>query len=162
MQIIPNAVGQSEELLVFWDENPETGIALPRAVQMITGLQWGLGALDHDDCLILYLFSGEQAVELYLPQRLPTTQEQDVDVWDLLWTWNPQVFKIRYGSSPLDRAKEVTVLLPKGEGESVRDRLRDFVKLTDNPSEYGELAGIHGELLARLQTYVSEQETTAE
>ncbi|MCY0876136.1 MAG: hypothetical protein OWT28_07710 [Firmicutes bacterium] len=127
MNIIPSALGESAETLVLWDDCPEIGIALPRSPQLITELQWGAGTLDEGtQCLILYLFFGEDIAEVYLPEVLPTAPEQSVAVWDLLLRRDPEVLKLRYGTSPLARDSEVTLLLPSREGERLADRLRAF------------------------------------
>ena len=151
MQILPDAVGQSDGQIVFWDENPEIGAALPRPVQMISEVQWGAGLLDGEDCLILYLFLGEQALELYLPQTLPTAPAESLDVWALLWAWAPRMLKVRYGRSPADREREVVLLLPEADGERLSDALRAFAERADAGRESGEAALPNGEFLRRLR-----------
>lgn len=154
VQIIPAAVGQSDGAIVFWDDNPDIGMVLPRAVQLISEVQWGTGALDGQDCLVLYLFAGEQSVELYIPERLPTTPVDWLDVWELLCAWSPEVLKIRYGSSPADGNRELTLLLPKEEGEGPLDKLRLFVHKARRERDAGGWRDGNGEMLERLEALV--------
>jgi hypothetical protein len=151
VEVMARAVGQSAGVIVFWDDNPDIGMAWPRAVQMIPEVQWGTGTLDGADCLVLYLFAGDQSLELYVPETLPTTPALWLDVWELLITREPDILKIRYGGSPADGNREVTFLLPKETGESPMDKLRLFAQKADQWPEADSLRGLHGKLLERLQ-----------
>ena len=157
MQIIPVALGQSEGVITLWDDNRDIAMALPRETQFISELQWGAGVLDDDPCLILYLFIGQQTIELYLPEHLPTTPEQQVAVWQTIMQWRPEVLRVRYGESPLARQHEVTFLLPKEEGETAADKLQAFVKqLEASESDREESDDLTTQLLRVLSPYTQE------
>lgn len=129
MQLIPAALGEADDTLVIWDDCPDIGIALPRSTQVIASLEWGAGTLDEgEDCLILYVFFGEDHLEIYLSESLPTAPDMDVAVWSLLLRRDPEVLKVRYGATPAAREQEVTLLLPTREGERMADRLRMFAE----------------------------------
>lgn len=157
MQIIPVALGQSEGVITIWDDNRDIAMALPRETQFISELQWGAGVLDDDPCLILYLFVGQQTIELYLPEHLPTTPEQQVAVWRTIVHWKPEVLRVRYGESPLARQYEVTLLLPKEEGETVADKLQAFVKqLEESESDREDPDDLTTQLLRVMSLYTQE------
>ena len=157
MQIIPVALGQSEGVITLWDDNRDIAMALPRETQFISELQWGAGVLDDDPCLILYLFVGQQTIELYLPEHLPTTPEQQVAVWQTIMQWRPEVLRVRYGESPLARQHEVTFLLPKEEGETAADKLQAFVKqLEASESDREESDDLTTQLLRVMSPYTQE------
>ncbi len=157
MQIIPVALGQSEGVITLWDDNRDIAMALPRETQFISELQWGAGVLDDDPCLILYLFIGQQTIELYLPEHLPTTPEQQVAVWQTIMQWRPEVLRVRYGESPLARQHEVTFLLPKEEGETAADKLQAFVKqLEASESDREESDDLTTQLLRVMSPYTQE------
>ncbi len=158
MQVIPAAVGQSDGLLVFWDDQPELGLLFPRSAEVVADVRFGAGRLDSNDCLILYLFIGEQTVELYLPETLPTRFDQTAAVWVLLCAWDPQALKIRYGETPGDRSKESMLLLPKLEGERLLDRLRQFVAQSKGQAESDVSGDAAPEWIDRLQELLSEIE----
>lgn len=128
MNIIPAALGITQDVLTFWDDCIEIGIALPRTVQLVSEVNFGAGELNETPCLILYLFFGEDTVELYLPEQLPTSPTEHTSVWYTLFSREPDVLKIRYGTHPSEEDKEVTLLLPKAEGERMIERLRLFAK----------------------------------
>jgi len=129
MQLIPAALGEIDDTLVIWDDCPDIGIALPRATQVIASLEWGAGTLDEgEECLILYVFFGEDHLEIYLSESLPTAPDLDVAVWSLLLRRDPEVLKVRYGTTPAAREQEVTLLLPTREGDRLADRLRMFAE----------------------------------
>lgn len=128
MQIIPRALGQTEETLVFWDDLAEIGVALPRPTQVIDEITVGLGVLENAPSLIVYASYGEQTLEVHLPRELPTSLEAQVDVWEVLWKWRPAVMRLRYGESPAQRDREVTLLLPKAPGESLAEKMRDLAR----------------------------------
>lgn len=151
MQIIPNAIGQSSQTLVFWDDDPELGVALPRATQLVSELSWGFGTIQETPCLVLYLFIADQTLEMVLPRMLPTSLDANVDVWRLLIDWHADVLKLRYGNSPVDREREITLLLPTTESENLIDRLRLFTEKYE-----GELVnGVQGAQRELLQTLKS-------
>ncbi len=157
MQIIPVALGQSEGVITLWDDNRDIAMALPRETQFISELQWGAGVLDDDPCLILYLFVGQQTIELYLPEHLPTTPEQQVAVWQTIMQWRPEVLRVRYGESPLAREHEVTFLLPKEAGETVADKLQAFVKqLEESESDREDPDDLTTQLLRVMSLYTQE------
>lgn len=158
MQIIPNAVGQADGVLVFWDESPEFGVAFPRQNQIIHEVRFGAGTLNHEDCLILYMFMGDQSVELYLPQMMETAPETTLDVWQLICKWKPDLLKVRYGSSPIDREKEVTLLLPKRDAEGLIDKLKEFVRLSKPDQGADELVQLHGTMVAALTHMLEDAE----
>ncbi|KUO96961.1 hypothetical protein [Ferroacidibacillus organovorans] len=164
MQVIPAAVGQSDGLLVFWDDQPELGLLFPRSVEVVADVRFGAGRLFDRDCLILYLFIGEQTVEIYLPESLPTRFEQTASVWAFLCAWDPEALKIRYGETPADRSKESMLLLPKLEGERLLDRLRQFVTLTKDKIDEGATTDAYAAgdaapaWVVRLQQLLSELE----
>ena len=128
MQIIPRALGQTEGALVFWDDLAEIGVALPRPTQVIDELSVGLGVLEGAPSLIVYASYGGQTLEVHLPRELPTSVEAAVDVWEVLWKWRPDVLRLRYGESPTQREREVTLLLPKAPGESLAEKMRDLAR----------------------------------
>ena len=157
MQIIPVALGQSEGVITLWDDNRDIAMALPRETQFISELQWGAGVLDDDPCLILYLFIGQQTIELYLPEHLPTTPEQQVAVWQTIMQWRPEVLRVRYGESPLARQHEVTFLLPKEEGETAADKLQAFVKqLEASESDREDSDDLTTQLLRVMSPYTQQ------
>jgi hypothetical protein len=126
MQIIPLAVGQSDGAIVFWEDNAEIGVAWPRTVQVIDEVKWGVGSINQEECLVLYLFSEHQAAEIYLPEVLPTTPSDSIEIWRVLCEWDPDMLKVRYGDTPMKSENEVTFLLPAVEGESLVEKLRTF------------------------------------
>ncbi|PWI56988.1 hypothetical protein [Sulfoacidibacillus thermotolerans] len=150
MQIIPLALGQTDGAITLWDENPELALVFPRPLQFISELAFGLGTLDEQPCLILYLFVAEQAIEVYLPESLPTNPEQEVDVWYTLLTWRPDMLKIRYGNSPLDQEHEVTLLFPKEEEETLAEKLTSFILRTKETLDGNQTQGAVIERLAHL------------
>jgi|GEM_PF-5194721 len=159
MQIIPVALGQSEGVITLWDDNRDIAMALPRETQFISELQWGAGVLDDEPCLILYLFVGGQTIELYLPEHLPTTPEQEVAVWQTIVQWKPDVLRVRYGESPAARQYEVTLLFPKEEGETVADKLHTFIRqLEANQTDSGVGSELTTQLLRGVSPYLSESQ----
>lgn len=154
LEVIPRAIGQSSGTLVLWDDNPEVGVFLPRATQLVSELNWGFGSLGQNPCLILYMFVAEQPVEFVLPRTLPTAPDQYVDVWHLFVTWPTDVLKLRYGDRLIDRAREVSLLLPTIEGENLIDKLTLFTKKslhdlqTDTHNTQLEIIRIVEELLS--------------
>ncbi len=128
MQIVPRALGQVEGTLVFWDDLAEIGIALPRPTQVIDELTVGLGALLGEPSLIVYASYGEQTLEIHLPRELPTSPEAKVDVWEAIWKRRPDVIRLRYGESPLQREREAVLLFPGTPGESLAEKMRDLVR----------------------------------
>ncbi len=144
MQIIPLALGQSDHAITLWDENPELSIVFPRPLQFVSELAWGLGTLDDLPCLILYLFIAEHTVELYLPEKLPTKPDEKVDVWQTILSWRPDLLKVRYGDSPVDKEHEVTLLFPKEEEESLITKLTSFILQTKEKvsDDYGQAEAI--------------------
>lgn len=157
MQVIPLALGQVENTIVLWDEQPELGVALPRPVQVVDEVRFGTGTLGDEWCLILYLFIGEQTIEVFLPEHLPTSPEAEVEVWHVLCRFDPDSFRVRYGASAGDARKEVLLLCPKAPGERLSDKLEEFYiqskGLADAEDEV--LANVFGRLeeaLAELPT----------
>lgn len=128
MQILPQAVGQSSDLIVFWDDNPGVGVQLPRPTQVVSEVSFGFGFFEETPCLVAYLFIGEHVLEFVLPRMLPTSPQQSIDVWHLLANWRSDVWKLRYGESVIDHEREVTLLLPTDAGASVLEKLRSFVE----------------------------------
>lgn len=158
MQIIPLALGQSDGAITLWDENAELAIVFPRPIQFISDIAWGLGHLDDQPCLILYLFIGDQAVELYFPEQLPTSPEHQVDTWQTLFNWQPEVIKVRYGESPVDKNHEVMLLFPKEEGETLMEKLTAFILQAKQTldSDHDE---IHGQIVEKLSSLLREVAT---
>lgn len=154
MQMIPLAIGQSDGVLVLWEDNPEIGLVFPRGTEVIQQVEWGAGTLGQDDCLILYLFIGSQAVELYLPQRLPTTPEQELDIWLSICNWQPDTLKLRYGRTPSDREREVLLLLPKGPGEKLIDKLSEFVAQMRTRIDKIDKEASRWRMYTELETYL--------
>lgn len=156
MEIIPAAVGQSDGVIVFWDNNPEISVAWPRPLQVIEETQWGISSLDNADCLVLYMFAQGGSIELYLKEQLPTTPTNELDVWALLCDWNPNVLKIRYADTPVDGQHEITFLLPQGDGQSLVDRLEAFRELTLATDEgNGTVVERHRTLFGRLDAFLN-------
>lgn len=142
MEIIPEAMGQSDNVLVFWDPHPEIGVVCPRPVQSVSEVTFGLGSANTEPCLTMFLFVGETDLEIYLPENLQTDEASSVPVWEVLLEWKPEVLKVRYGETPADRSSEITFLLPTLPGETVHEKLRDMVKKSeswDNSVDGGEL-----------------------
>ncbi|QSO46347.1 hypothetical protein [Alicyclobacillus mengziensis] len=162
MEIVPSAVGQSEGVVVFWDHHPEIGVAWPRPLQLIDELKWGIGSLNQRKCLVLYLFTGEQSIELYLLEELPTSPTENVDVFALLCEWRPQVLKIRFGDSPIDREREVTFLLPQGDGQGMMDKLQELTTWTldAEASKPGTVDMGHLSVIRRLDECLSQSSHT--
>lgn len=155
MQLIPIALGQSDEALVLWDEYPELSVAFTRNTQTISLLNWGAGDLDGEPCLILYLFAGEQALEILLSETLRTSPESKIEAWSTLWNWKPDLLKIRYGPTPIDKESEVTFLLPKTEGETLIDKLTEFIRKMQSQVK-GQLRNENMEfLLSKLELVTS-------
>lgn len=159
MQIAPRAVGQSSDLIVFWDDNPDVGVLLPRTTQVVSELSFGFGMYEEAPCLVVYLFIAEQALEFVLPRVLPTSPQQSIDVWHLLANWRSDVWKLRYGDNVIDDDREVTLLLPTAGGASLLDKLRLFVeqsaeKLKADPFQRDAL-----EELKEILSLVADKET---
>lgn len=150
MKVIPVAIGQSDETLVLWDDNPELAETFQQRTQVVSELKWGIGVLEKDPCLILYMFLPKGSLEVYLPAALPTSPNEEIDVWETLWEWNPEVLKLRYGSSPTDREQEATLLLPKATGETLMVKLQEFVFQTKKQNKQG-LPPLYEELIGRLE-----------
>lgn len=155
MKVIPVAMGQSEDTLVLWDDNPELEEKLKQSSQVVNELKWGIGALEQDPCLVLYLFTPGDTFEVYLPAALPTSPEEEIDVWSTLWDKNPELLKLRYGVSPIDRSRELTLLLPKATGETLLVKLKEFVFQTKKQGTQG-LPPLYEELLGRLEEITAE------
>lgn len=155
MQVVPYAVGQSEGTVVFWEDNAEIGVAWPRKAQVIDEIRWGMGSMNQEECLILYLFAGKQVAELYLPEQLPTTPNESIEIWRLVCAWRPELIKLRYGTTPLDSDKEVTFLLPTREGDDIVDTLRRFRDVTAEAESTTEAAA-HAEFLGRVDACLDE------
>jgi hypothetical protein len=164
VEIVPSAVGQSEGVIVFWDGHPEIGVAWPRPLQMIDEVQWGIGSLNQQECLVLYLFTEQQSIELYLLEQLPTSPTEDLDVFALLCEWKPKVLKIRYGDSPVDREREITFLLPQGEGEGVLEKLRELTTRTleTESGQPGTVDKAHLAIIRRLDECLSASSATVD
>jgi len=128
LQMIAQAMGVSEGVLTLWDECPEIGLVLPRPEQVVHEVRFGAGDLDGTPCLILYLFVGEDVVECYMEEVLPTRPDQEVAVWTTLLEAAPDIIKIRYGSRPTDGSREVSLLLPAQGTECLADRLTTFAR----------------------------------
>ncbi|MDP9727648.1 hypothetical protein J2S04_000575 [Alicyclobacillus tengchongensis] len=156
MQFIPKALGQSNDLLTFWDHLPEMAILLPRPLQVVSEIQWGIGELDRQPCLILYLFVGEDTLELLLPRELPTSPHEQVDVWELLISWRTDCVKLRYGESPLHAEQEVTLFLPASESEALLSQLYLFVQKSLTLSSTKELPQSHQDCLIALKERIEE------
>lgn len=150
MQWIPLAIGQSEQTLILWEPTPEIAVAFPRSLQTVSEVKWGAGTLDDESCLILYLFVGLQALEIYLPEQLPTSPQNEIAVWSTIWEWKPTLLKMRYGFSPINKSDEITFLLPKYAGESINDKYFEFVNLMRKQMREGALDQRGIELLERL------------
>lgn len=136
MQVVAQALGLSQGVLTVWDNQEAIGVALPRPVQVVTEVRWGIGDLGGLPCLVLYIFYGEDVVECYFPEHIATTPEDDVEAWTALFDDKANALKVRYGDHPGDGTREVTLLLPTKETESARDRLLDLAKrLQDAPAD---------------------------
>ncbi len=158
MQILPLAVGQSSDLIVFWDDNPGVGVQLPRPTQVVSEVSFGFGFFEETPCLVAYLFIADHVLEFVLPRLLPTSPEQSIDVWHLLANWRSDVWKLRYGESVVDHEREVTLLLPTGPGASVLDKLRLFVEQSSAELKSDELQrGVLAELTEILEHLVDKE-----
>lgn len=157
MKVIPVAIGQSDDTLVLWDDNPELSEKLSQKTLVVSELKWGVGVLDKDPCLILYLFLSGESFEVYLPAALPTSPNEEVDVWSTLWDWNPEILKLRYGVSPVDKEQEVTLLLPKATGETLMVKLKEFIFLTKKQNTKA-MPPLYEELLERLEEITAEEQ----
>ncbi|QQE77220.1 hypothetical protein [Alicyclobacillus sp. SO9] len=168
MKIVPDAVGQSDGALVFWEETPEIGTKWPLSANVVDEIRWGVGSLEQEDCLVLYLFSKQEVAELYLPEQLPTSPDEAVEVWKVLCAWRPELIKVRYGSSPADTNKQVTFLLPASEGEDIVDKLRLFKDAALPATSQAEPAGgkadssMPKELLLRVASCLEETAQSAD
>ncbi|KPV45263.1 hypothetical protein [Alicyclobacillus ferrooxydans] len=168
MQVVPSAVGQSDGVIVFWDDNPEIGVAWPRPVQVVDSIEWGIGSVNEEECLVLYMFVDGQSLELYMLPELPTNATQVLDVVKLVCDWDPNMVKVRYGESPGDKTHEVLFLLPKSEDAGVVAKLRELHMRTLHQGDKGsrrDTAGHIGDgpavtaessLMLRLDSYLKE------
>lgn len=150
LQMIAQAMGVSDGVLTFWDECPEIGLALPRPEQVVHEVRFGAGDLDGTPCLILYLFVGEDVLECYMEEILPTRPDQDVPVWTTLLEAAPDLIKIRYGAHPTDGSREVSLLLPAQSTECLADRLTTFARATLESREEAALAPVIQEFLQHV------------
>jgi len=155
MRIIPLGLGQSDGTLVFWDNHPEIEAYFNKATEAISEVRWGAGALEEQPFLVLYLFTSTQAVEMYLPETLPTSVDTKIPVWATILNWKPQVLKVRYGNLPTDGEHEVTLLLPKGPGELCMDKLDDFVRLTRQQMDKGPVDETTAYVIEQIETIVT-------
>jgi hypothetical protein len=167
VEIVPIAIGESDGALVLWEPRPDIGIALPRAAQVIGEAHWGAGEHGDEPCLILYAFFGEQALELVLPQQLPTTPERQVDAWGCVLRRDPELIKIRYGEHPGDREKECVLLFPAQAEQRLATTLRGFAHrlaeagaagASDGASASGSTAAL-SELYSRVSDCIAEYGT---
>lgn len=139
MQVIPAAVNhRAPDLLMLWDPNPELAILFPSGRRAFEEFHWGAGVLDGSPCLILYLFGGEQAVEVYFPMRLPTGPSTEADVWDALLALRPERLSIHYGDRPSDEKKSVELHFAAGEDNGLVARLESFLDKTLRLYDQGE------------------------
>ncbi len=153
-EFVPVAVGQSDGVIVLWEGVPEIGVAFPRTVQVIEEVQCGIGMINGEQCLILYLFAGDSYLQVYLKQFLPTSPDEVIDGWELLCAWNPNMLKVRYGDSPRNKDKEVTFLLPAGEGEQLIDQLKGLITRIGNENERANETW-HHQVISLLESHIS-------
>lgn len=154
MRVIPRAVGQTDGALVLWQDSAELADCLTQTSEVVTEVRWGIGILDEDACLILYLFRATETLEVYLPQTLPTSPEDQIDVWKTVYRWQPQVLKMRYGHSPVTRDYETTLLLPTQSGETTVEKLQAFL-LQMKPQRGQGLPMSHEDLLRDLEAILT-------
>ncbi len=160
MEYVPVAIGQSEGVPVFWEGIPEIGVVFPRSVQLIEEIHCGTGMMNYEHCLILYLFAGEVVLQMYLKQFLPTSPDEVVDGWEILCAWNPDVLKVRYGDSPMNKDKEITLLLPGKEGERITDKLSELSERICNEQDQFhsfDLQRVFTPLCDHISTYIQKE-----
>lgn len=154
MRVIPRAVGQSDGALVLWQDSAELADCFTQTSEVVTEVRWGIGVLDEDACLILYLFRATETLEVYLPQALPTSPQAQIDVWKTIYRWQPQVVKLRYGHSPAMRDGETTFLLPTQNGETAVEKLQAFLNQMKTQRGQG-LPSSHEALLRDLEAILT-------
>ena len=148
MQIVPIAVTrQDEKTLLLWDPNPESGLLFPTSHRSFMDYHWGAGAIDGRTCLVLYMFGGEHAIELYFPQTLKTTPDRDIDVWDALLGMQPERFGLRYGEDPGDDSRAALLSFELHEEKTVSENLTDFLDRIITLYDNGERDPLVAELV---------------
>ena len=89
-------------------------------------IEWGIGSVNQEECLVFYLFASGQSLEVYLLPELPTRANEVLDVVRLVCDWDLSMMKVRYGQSPGDKAHEILFLLPKEEEAGAVAKLREL------------------------------------
>lgn len=104
-QIHPAALGrdQSETELHIWDPDCDLGKSFIGTSVIHCDSHWGAGMIEDEAALILYLFEGEQAIEVYFMENVAVGPNREMNSWDVLLSMQPESLVLVYGESPADR-----------------------------------------------------------
>ena len=88
MRVIPRAAGQSDGALVLWQDSAELADLSAQTSEVVTEVRWGIGILDEDACLILYLFRATETLGGLSSAGPAYLSQAQIDVWKTIYRWN--------------------------------------------------------------------------
>ncbi|MEB3101931.1 hypothetical protein [Ferviditalea candida] len=105
-QVYPVALGrdQSEAELHIWDPVCGLSQSFEGTALIQCDSHWGAGMIEDEAALILYLFEGEQAIEVYFTENVSVGPNREMNSWDVLLSMQPESLVLVYGESPSDRS----------------------------------------------------------